>query len=116
VGVRQEDQDDPGGTEDNANTYRAFLRVSDQGISIPPEDIRHVFEQFRRGVNISDIGGSGVGLCAVRLLVEQHGGTVGAESEEGRGSTSSVRTSSVRLPLPRSQLAEEVRQVPANAA
>jgi signal transduction histidine kinase len=70
----------------------AVVRVVDQGVGIPDADLPHIFEQFRRGSNvINRIAGSGVGLFSVRQIVEQHGGTITAESREGQGSTFTVR-------------------------
>jgi signal transduction histidine kinase len=67
---------------------RAVLRVSDQGLGIPPEDLPHIFEWFQRGSNVAGrIAGSGVGLAAARLIVSQQGGVLQAESTEGQGST-----------------------------
>ncbi|WP_163990381.1 hybrid sensor histidine kinase/response regulator [Pyxidicoccus caerfyrddinensis] len=68
------------------------LEVSDEGIGIPAEDLPHVFERFRRGRNVSrDVSGSGVGLASARRMVELHGGTIQVESQEGRGTTFTVR-------------------------
>ncbi|RKH07809.1 hybrid sensor histidine kinase/response regulator [Corallococcus sp. CA053C] len=68
------------------------LDVVDQGIGIPAADLPFVFERFRRGRNVSqDVSGSGVGLASARRLVELHGGSLSVESEEGRGSTFTVR-------------------------
>jgi signal transduction histidine kinase len=68
------------------------LRVQDQGMGIPAEDLPHIFERFRRGRNVAPvISGSGVGLASARRLVELHGGTLTVESEEGKGSTFTVR-------------------------
>ena len=68
------------------------LRVQDQGMGIPAEDLPHIFERFRRGRNVAPvISGSGVGLASAHRLVELHGGTLTVESEEGRGSTFTVR-------------------------
>ncbi|HET7770162.1 MAG TPA: PAS domain-containing sensor histidine kinase [Chloroflexota bacterium] len=69
----------------------ALLTVSDQGIGIAPQDLPHVFERFRRGRNVdSYMHGTGVGLTSVKLIVEQHGGEVHIESEEGKGTTVTV--------------------------
>jgi PAS domain S-box-containing protein len=70
----------------------AVLCVQDQGVGIPAADLPYIFDRFRRGENVSGrISGTGIGLAAVRRIVEQHGGTVSAESEEGRGSVFTVR-------------------------
>ena len=66
---------------------RVVLRVRDEGLGIPAEDLPHVFERFRRGSNVSGhIGGTGIGLADVRLVVEEHGGTITVASVEGQGS------------------------------
>ena len=71
--------------------HRAVVRVADQGMGIPPTDLPHIFDQFRRGSNVvGRVGGTGIGLFSVRQIVEQHGGTVSVESREGRGSTFTV--------------------------
>ncbi|HEY7293980.1 MAG TPA: PAS domain S-box protein [Dehalococcoidia bacterium] len=70
----------------------AALRVTDQGLGIPAADLPRVFERFYRAGNVSDaIAGSGIGLAAVRQIVERHGGSVSVESEVGRGTTFTVR-------------------------
>ncbi len=78
---------------------RAALVVQDTGQGIPRESLPHVFERFRQagpGDRRGSRGGLGLGLAIVRHLVEQHGGTVTAESEgEGRGATFTVE-----LPAP----------------
>jgi signal transduction histidine kinase len=68
------------------------LEVSDEGIGIPAEDQPHVFERFRRGHNVDpEVSGSGVGLASARRMVELHGGTIHVDSQEGRGTTFTVR-------------------------
>lgn len=71
------------------------LEVADTGEGIPAADLPHVFERFRRADDSRSraTGGSGLGLAIVRQIVEAHGGTVGIDSEVGRGTT-------VRLELP----------------
>ena len=55
------------------------LQVSDDGPGIPEAMRTELFERFRS----NDPHGSGVGLWLVRWIVEQHGGTISAESNNG---------------------------------
>jgi PAS domain S-box-containing protein len=89
----------PGGGEIVVRVWRehdpsgawAMLDVRDEGMGIPAADLPYLFEHFRRGRNVASIKGTGIGLTGVRLIVEQHGGTVDVQSEEGQGSTFTVR-------------------------
>jgi len=79
-------------TVDRERDEWAILQVSDHGLGIPATDLPHIFERFHRGGNVAGrIAGSGIGLAAVRQIVEQHGGTITVESREGKGSTFTVR-------------------------
>ena len=69
----------------------ASLAVMDDGIGIPAADLPHVFERFRRGANVGQVTGTGIGLAGARQIVELHGGTIAVTSQEGRGSTFTVR-------------------------
>lgn len=64
------------------------LRVKDEGIGIPKNDLYKVFDRFKQ-VKHESIGtkvGSGIGLSLVKSLVELHGGNIDVESELGQGS------------------------------
>lgn len=67
----------------------AHLTVTDSGIGIPPGDVPHLFERFRRGTNVDDrrFAGMGLGLYICRSIVEQHGGRIHVESVPGKGTT-----------------------------
>jgi len=66
-----------------------LVRVSDQGMGIPSEDIERVFERFYRVENEITQGmrGVGLGLAVCRGIVEAHGGRIWVESTLGVGST-----------------------------
>jgi PAS domain S-box-containing protein len=64
---------------------RVTVRVSDGGPGIPAEEQPLVFEQFYRGATASHKQGLGVGLFITKRSVEQLGGTLRFESEQGRG-------------------------------
>jgi signal transduction histidine kinase len=66
------------------------ITVVDRGRGILKEDIDVIFEEFQRGGLARDDGGTGIGLTSVRALVEQQGGQVRLESEEGKGTTVTV--------------------------
>lgn len=70
----------------------AVLTVRDHGLGIPEADLPHIFERFRRGSNVvGRIKGTGIGLVNSLQIVEAHGGTIAVESEEGVGTTITVR-------------------------
>ncbi len=78
--------------EDGGSRDVALLSIQDEGVGIPAADLPTIFDRFRRGANVSGhINGTGVGLSAVRQIVEQHGGTVAIESREGQGTRVIVR-------------------------
>lgn len=80
----------PGGHIDvgvSKQQSRALLEVSDNGIGIPKEAHRHIFERFFRvdKARSRDMGGAGLGLSIVKSICTAHGGVVGFESKEGAG-------------------------------
>lgn len=67
----------------------AVIAVSDTGSGIAPEDMPHIFERgFTRR---ADNSGEGLGLYIVRTFALEQGGSVDAESEQGRGSVFTLR-------------------------
>ncbi len=73
--------------------HDATMVVADNGPGIPKESIGHLFERFYRvdRARSRERGGTGLGLSIVHQIVALHGGSVGVESEEGKGSTFRVR-------------------------
>ena len=70
-----------------ANDAWVRFRVSDTGAGIPEAFLASVFEPFFRVPGRQNETGAGLGLAIVKEIVEAHGGTVGVESSEGKGST-----------------------------
>ncbi|MBT4610800.1 MAG: HAMP domain-containing histidine kinase [Gemmatimonadetes bacterium] len=67
------------------------LSVTDTGIGIPPEDLPHVFDEFRQVDGIAKAQqGTGLGLSIARKSIELMGGTVEATSVIGQGSTFTI--------------------------
>ena len=67
---------------------RAFLSVRDNGPGIAAEHLPHLFERFYRAdrSRSSATGGTGLGLAICKRIADAHGGSLAAESQEGRGS------------------------------
>lgn len=67
--------------------------VTDYGIGIPKDEIPQLFERFHRARNVSSryYGGLGLGLYIASAIVEAHDGTITVESQEGVGSTFTIR-------------------------
>jgi two-component system, OmpR family, sensor histidine kinase SenX3 len=69
------------------------VTVADHGVGIPAKDLERVFERFYRvdRARSRQTGGTGLGLSIVRHVATNHGGEVLLESEEGIGSTFTLR-------------------------
>ena len=68
-----------------------ILEVSDTGIGIPKKDIANIFDRFYRSGNTELRTGSGIGLSLVKQYAEMHSGSISVSSEEGKGSTFTLR-------------------------
>ena len=75
----------------------ACFVVRDEGIGIPEESQKLIFESFRQvdGSSTRRHGGSGLGLAITKKLVELHGGSIWVDSKPGFGSAFSFQ-----IPLP----------------
>jgi CheY-like chemotaxis protein len=69
------------------------LRVKDNGIGIPPEQIPRLFKMFEQAPDARERseGGLGIGLALAKGILELHGGTIEASSLEGNGSEFQIR-------------------------
>lgn len=70
-----------------------YVKVEDNGIGIPKEDQEHIFERFFRvdKSHSREIGGTGLGLAIARNAILMHHGVIKVYSEEGEGTTFTVR-------------------------
>ncbi len=64
-----------------------YMEVVDTGIGIPQKELPKVFDEFYRATNAKKVeeDGTGLGLSIVKQIVERHGGQIGVESEENKG-------------------------------
>ena len=93
-----------GGTIDvtiSAAAGRAVVEVSDTGIGVAADEQDKLFARFYRASTARTMQGTGLGLSIAKAIVDAHGGTIGVESEEGRGTT-------FRVELPFEQGAAEL--------
>ena len=77
----------------NADHKYFYLKVTDSGIGIPPEETEHIFERFYRvdKSHSKEIGGTGLGLAIARNAVILHRGAIKVHSELGEETTFNVR-------------------------
>lgn len=81
------------------NSNSITISVRDQGIGIPLDEQKDIFNRFVQSTknNKNEYSGSGIGLDLVRRLVEAHEGTIELESEENHGSEFRVKLPIVTL-------------------
>jgi signal transduction histidine kinase len=85
----------PAGGEVTLSVYRngtdANVIVEDTGPGIPKDALPNIFERFNRGNQRGLLGGTGLGLAIAGRIARAHGGAIDVSSEEGKGSTFTVR-------------------------
>jgi len=73
------------------NYSNLLFQIRDEGLGIPEEDQRHLFDRFFRAGNVSHIQGTGLGLHIVKRYVDLLGGTISFESKQNTGTTFSFQ-------------------------
>lgn len=93
----------PGGVRIHAEVlardHDVLVRIRDEGVGIPPADLKRIFNRFfRTGRARTKVKGTGLGLFIVRNILKKHRGGVVAESEgEGKGATVTLRLPELKV-------------------
>ncbi|MBC8870838.1 MAG: HAMP domain-containing protein [Planctomycetes bacterium] len=78
----------PASSVGDATSADVQIVFRDMGVGIPPENIDKIFDPF---FTSKDVGqGTGLGLAVTYGIIERHGGTIGVESEPGKGTTFTI--------------------------
>lgn len=73
------------------------ITISDSGVGIPKEELPYLFVDFYRGKSGMEIEDShGLGLTISRRIIEAHKGTISVESEQGKGTTFSIKVPTLK--------------------
>lgn len=69
------------------------ISVADTGIGIAADEVPKLFTKFHRGTSVMKYNyeGTGIGLYLTKLIIDQHRGSIAVDSQEGQGTTFTVK-------------------------
>jgi signal transduction histidine kinase len=68
-----------------------LLTITDEGIGIPPDELKNIFEPFYRGSNVRNLEGFGFGLPLAYRIVKLHSGDIRVSSQMGKGTIVKIK-------------------------